>query len=319
MVAVSVLIPVYNAEKYLEECLESIVNQTLNSMEVIVLDDGSTDKSSQIIDEYAEKYSFVCAVHRENKGVVKTRCDLMNLAKGEYVAWIDSDDFMELDMLEKMYMKAKESDADLVLCDYSYFPAAIKTKEKWYKPYKGVSDWNFIERNTQQWNKLVKRSLLEELKISEWMAKSGEGIYALVLIKAAKIVSIDSELYHYRVGHTSLSNNKQNVKWYLGNVEKTKEQWEAAKSFLLLEDQLKYFEYRYIYSILQAMIVSAFNNDETSYRNMKQKLMTLDWKKNPYTKMILRNNHGEAKAFVFVNVVPNSFTFTKAIARVAMK
>ena len=233
MFRVSVLIPVYNAEKYLSRCLESVVNQTLKDIEIVAIDDGSTDSSAQILDDYASAYSFIKVFHQKNAGVVKTRCNLMSLVSGEYIAWIDSDDFMKPLMLEKLYNKAKEADADVVLCDYDYYPAEVKTKYKWYKKYEGIIDWNFIERNTQQWNKLVRTSFSESLNMRKLMDESGEGAYAFALIKAKRIASVDEKLYHYRVGHTSLSNNMKNVESYKVDIKKTENQLKNAKAFNL--------------------------------------------------------------------------------------
>ena len=318
MIKISILIPVYNAEKYLKECLDSVVKQTLNGIEVIAIDDGSTDESPQILDAYASMYPNVSVIHQKNMGVVATRCNLLMMAKGEYVAWIDSDDFMEPSMMEKMYRKAKSLNSDLVLCDYNYYPEAVKTKEKWYKPYKGIVDWNFIERNTQQWNKIVKRSLLEEIGIADLMSEGGEGVYAFTLIKAKKIVSIDEELYNYRVGHASLSNNKGNVEWYKKNVVKTKNQMNEAKHLELPEDWITYFEYRYIYSWLQLMIVAAFNNEEDVYTNCLKQLRQLKWKENQFTKLILTNNYGKLKTFVLLNLMPRNFKVAHIIAKIAL-
>lgn len=318
MIKISVLIPVYNAGKYLKECLDSVVKQTLNDIEVIAIDDGSTDESPQILDAYASMYPNVTVIHQKNMGVVATRCNLLMMAKGEYVAWIDSDDFMEPSMMEKMYQKAKSLNSDLILCDYSYYPEAVKTKEKWYKPYKGIVDWNFIERNTQQWNKIVKRSLLEEIGITDLMAKGGEGVYAFALIKAKKIASIDEELYNYRVGHTSLSSNKANVEWYKKNVVKTKSQLDAATDLNLSADLKTYFRYRYIYSWLQLMIIAAFNENEPVYEECRKQLRQLHWKQNPYTNTILANNYGNIKTFVFTRIIPMNYTIAKLIAKAAM-
>lgn len=318
MIKISVLIPVYNAEKYLKECLDSVVKQTLNDIEVIAIDDGSTDESPQILDAYASMYPNVTVIHQKNMGVVATRCNLLKMAKGEYIAWIDSDDFMEPSMMEKMYQKAKSINSDLILCDYNYYPESVKTKEKWYKPYKGIVDWNFIERNTQQWNKIVKRSLLEEIGITNLMAKGGEGVYAFALIKARKIASIDEELYNYRVGHTSLSSNKANVEWYKKNVVKTKSQLDAATELNLSADMKSYFRYRYIYSWLQLMIIAAFNENEPIYEECRKQLRQLHWKQNPYTNTILTNNYGNIKTFVFTKIIPMNYTIAKLIAKAAM-
>lgn len=134
MIKVSVIVPIYNAEKYLKECLDSIVNQTLKDIEIILIDDGSTDGSADICRSYLSD-SRVSYYHKENEGLAAARDDGMLKATGEYIGFVDSDDWMELDAYEKMYSAAKSNDSDVVFCncvqnesDY-YFNPEIRTGE----------------------------------------------------------------------------------------------------------------------------------------------------------------------------------------------
>ena len=116
MVKVSVIVPIYNAQKYLEQCLDSIVNQTLKDIEIILIDDGSTDGSAQICKKYLndERVSYY---HKENEGLAAARDDGMLRATGEYIGFVDSDDWLELNMYEKMYEAAKSNNSDVVFCN----------------------------------------------------------------------------------------------------------------------------------------------------------------------------------------------------------
>ena len=116
----SVIVPVYNVENYLEKCLDSLVNQTLKKFEIIVVNDGSTDSSQKIIDKYAKKYSNIKNYLKKNSGLSDTRNFGIKHATGEYITFIDSDDWVRLDMYQKMYEKAKEEDFDIVACDINY-------------------------------------------------------------------------------------------------------------------------------------------------------------------------------------------------------
>ena len=107
MIKVSVIVPVYNVEDYLARCLDSLVNQTLKEIEIIVVNDGSPDNSQKIIDKYAKKYLNIKAYKKENGGLSDARNYGIKKANGEYIAFIDSDDFVTTDMYEKMYQKAK--------------------------------------------------------------------------------------------------------------------------------------------------------------------------------------------------------------------
>ena len=113
---VSVIIPVYNAEAYLEECLDSVVNQTLKNIEIICVNDGSTDNSLDILKEYQEKDDRVIIINQENQGAGVARNQGIKVAKGNYLSILDADDFFELNMLELMCMNALKFDADVTIC-----------------------------------------------------------------------------------------------------------------------------------------------------------------------------------------------------------
>lgn len=317
-IAVSIIVPVYNGETYLEECLRSLLNQTLDSYEIIIINDGSTDKTQEIIEQFAEKSTKIRAYKQENKGIVATRSRALSMVKGEFVGWVDSDDFVKPNMFDTLYRTAKAENADVVSCDYTFYPNDIKTKEKWFKEYKGVVDWHFIERNTQQWNKLVRRDLLEKIRMEHWMAYCGEGAYALALIYANKVVTVCEEFYYYRVGHVSLSNNLNNPTWYEENVLRTEKQLEAIIENGLQDEWGEYYRYRVIYSILQAMIVSAKNGEKELYNQQQKKLCKYNLKQNKYVKLILDNNHGKIKSLVMRRIVSLSYNITYFLTRVVL-
>lgn len=118
---VSVLVPVYNTEKYLEKCLDSIINQTYTNLEIILVDDGSTDNSGKICDAYAERDVRIKVIHKHNEGLVRARKTGLENATGEYIAFVDSDDWIEPNMYEEMLEKALETDADFVESGYLEF------------------------------------------------------------------------------------------------------------------------------------------------------------------------------------------------------
>ncbi len=118
MVRFSILVPVYNGEKYLKECIDSILNQTYKNFELIIVDDGSTDNSGVICDEYAEKDSRISVIHQENKGRYAARISCLNNVKGEYVFFVDADDYIASDCLEKINEQIENSSVDVVFFDY---------------------------------------------------------------------------------------------------------------------------------------------------------------------------------------------------------
>ncbi len=312
---VSVIVPVYNAEKYLRECLDSLVNQTLSNIEIIVVNDGSTDSSPSIINEYAIKFNNVVVVNQENKGNAKAKATGLDIAKGEYIGFVDADDFVKTDMYQCMYKTAIENDADCVICNYNFYPLKIKTKEKWFKEYHGQIDWKFIERNTQLWNKIVKRELLENIKIKESLFNGSEGAYINVLLHANKIITLqDKELYFYRVGELSTSSNYNNTKFYIKNIEDTSKQVNYIINTKHEQELYEYFQYRIIYAILQVLIIVAFNREKQEYLKWKKSLHEMNYLKNPFLREILLDNHGYKKAFVILYIVPKSYFLTMIIS-----
>lgn len=120
MPKVSIIVPVYNVEKYLVRCLDSLVNQTLQDIEIVIVNDGSTDKSAQIIEEYIQKYpNMFLYASQNNSGQAVARNRALNMCTGEYIGFLDSDDFVKLDMFERMYNSAIENGSDYVACGYT--------------------------------------------------------------------------------------------------------------------------------------------------------------------------------------------------------
>ena len=116
MPKISVIVPVYNVEKYLRKCIESILNQTFREFELILVDDGSTDSSGKICDEYALKDSRIKVIHKENGGASSARNAGLDVAKGEYIGFVDSDDWIEMDMYGELYRLIKENNTDISVC-----------------------------------------------------------------------------------------------------------------------------------------------------------------------------------------------------------
>ena len=164
MPKVSVIIPVYNVENYIEKCLNSVLNQTLKEIEIIIVNDGSKDSSKQKIEKYLEKHeNKIIYLEKENGGLSDARNYGIGYAKGEYIAFLDSDDYIEPTMYEEMYKKAKEENSDMVECDFL-----------WEYPKKVKEDVGIIYNNKKEmlakarvvaWNKLIKRQILLDTKI----------------------------------------------------------------------------------------------------------------------------------------------------------
>lgn len=206
---VSIVVPVYNVEKYLRRCLDSLVNQTLEDIEIIVVNDGTKDNSQIIIDEYVEKYpNKVYGYIKENGGLSDARNYGMKYVKGEYVAFVDSDDYVDVTMYEKLYNKAVEQDSEIVTCAYFKVDDSDNTMKSAQKGKMGYYDASAKENKEiieisapYAWNKLVKRELLERTGIIFPKGYIYEDICTMypLLACAKKISKVDEELYYYIV------------------------------------------------------------------------------------------------------------------------
>ena len=164
MPKVSVIVPVYNVENYIEKCIDSLVKQTLKDIEIIIVNDGSKDNSVNIVKKFIEIYpDKILYLEKENGGLSDARNYGITYAKGEYIAFLDSDDYVEYDMYEKMYELAKKENSDMVECDF-FWEYPNKLKKDIGQLYDGKHE--MIQKvRVVAWNKLIKRQILKDTKI----------------------------------------------------------------------------------------------------------------------------------------------------------
>lgn len=233
MPKVSIIVPVYNVERYIVRSMDSLVNQTLKDIEIIVVNDGSTDNSKKLIEIYQEKYpNKIKLVDKENGGLSDARNYGIPHATGEYIAFLDSDDYVELDTYEKMYNKAKEDDSDLVECDFI-----------WEYPDRKKVDTGKIYNNKKEmltyarvvaWNKLIKRSLIEEHKMEFPKGLRYEDVefFYKMVPYYNKVSFVKEPLIHYIQRSSSISNTQN---------ERTKEM------FTIMDNVIKYYKENNLY------------------------------------------------------------------------
>lgn len=211
MTKVTVVVPVYNVETYLPACLDSIIAQTLDEIEIICIDDGSTDSSPMILQKYALEDDRILVIHQENHGAGFARNVGMQRATGEYIIFLDSDDYFSAEMLETMYCRAKTCEADLCMCDAQDINDL--TGEKLYhsylrKPYPDHEPFNCHDCPDRiynisaiaVWNKLLRRKFIEEYNISFPECSRYEDVsFAFKVYSfAEKIVTVPRKLICYR-------------------------------------------------------------------------------------------------------------------------
>ena len=211
-VKVSIVVPIYNLEKYVPRCLDALVNQTLEDIEILCVDDGSKDSAPQIIEDYKKRYpNKVKTFHKENGGEWSARTYGLKRATGEYVGFIDSDDVPEVTWAEKLYNAAKKNDADIAFCGYDRIDLdtgkVVATEMTQYGTMNKDVDWNddfIVYANPSLWNKIYR---LDKVKHLEFLPFRGCND-TLFLIHAymdgvKKLTFIPDVLYHYYLRSSS--------------------------------------------------------------------------------------------------------------------
>ena len=215
---ISVIIPVYNVEKYLSRCLDSVINQTYSNLEILLVNDGSTDSSGFICDEYAKKDSRIVVIHQENKGTSIARNRGLERAKGEFIGFVDPDDVISVHFYEILYNTLIKTNSDLILCNFQNFTHFNEIKEYNRSLYNSIeyNGYNFIKNFTYKkdtvryvviWNKLYKRYLWDELRFPENVKIcEDEYVWYKTMFKAHKICELDQILYYYFKRANSITN-----------------------------------------------------------------------------------------------------------------
>ena len=229
MIKVSVVVPVYNVENYLRKNLDSIRNQTLKDIEIICVDDGSTDSSLQILQEYAQMDGRIRIIEQQNAGAGAARNKGLDAAQGKYLSFLDSDDFFEPDMLEKMYRLAEKDQTDFVVCKSDQYhtdkeefvPVSWVVREKEIPPYQPFSHRQMTDNIFKvfvgwAWDKLYLRSFVQEygLRFQE-QRTSNDLLFVFSALVLAKRISVLKQVmvHQRRDAKDSLSKTRENSWW----------------------------------------------------------------------------------------------------------
>lgn len=220
---ISIIIPVYNVENYLENCIKSVIQQTYKKLEIILVDDGSTDKSGSICDEYKKMDKRIKAIHKINGGLSDARNCGIDIASGKYITFIDSDDYIDTNYIEYLYKLISVNDADLASCTYKFVDEknniisksekdsqveTVETKDKMKSFFRNK---NF---DTTAWGKLYKAELFINSDIRYPIGKYHEDVFTTYLLvdKAKRIVIGNEQLYNYRITPGSITQANFSVK-----------------------------------------------------------------------------------------------------------
>lgn len=262
---ISVIVPVYGVEKYLPKCIESLVKQTFKDIEIVLIDDGSPDSCGKICDEYAENYEQLVVIHQVNQGVSVARNAGLKIAKGEYIGFVDPDDWIAPEMYESMHSAMKETNADLCICGYDYYDEHGKVDEN--RRYNTKENETITQKDVMYRffdipptirhvvaNKLFKKELLQDNKFKEGLHSSEDVLFLdeyVLKIKNAVVVHQPYYKSLVRQGsatHGGLSINsladsfEAHERMYLDSIRRYPELKNHAAAFLLDVCTLKYNE-----------------------------------------------------------------------------
>ena len=249
---VSVIVPVYNVEKYIDKCINSLVNQTLKDIEIIIVNDGSPDNSEEIIKKYLKKYQNIKYLKKKNGGMSSARNYGLKYASGEYIGFVDSDDYVSFDMYEKMYNKAKNDDLDMVVCDINYvYPNHTMRVDCGIKDDKSSIQDLFINNYPAVWNKIFKKSIFDdnnlEFKTGVWF-EDVEFIYRiLAYVKKFGVIHETFNQYVQREGSITHTVSLK-IYDYIDNMNGIIEFYKKRKIYENYKKVLEYVYVRYLYA-----------------------------------------------------------------------
>lgn len=222
---ISVIVPVYNVEEYLPTCIESILNQTYKDLEILLIDDGSTDNSGKICDKYAKQDKRCIVIHQPNKGRSEARNNGLNHAKGEYISFIDSDDYIHPQMLEILYEALQKGDYDFSMTLYKEVRAKEPTQfiftytsqeldqnqliYNLYQYYKRKNNYPEISFHVV-WNKLYKKELIHNTSFIQTAAEDTV-FNNTIYLKCKKAIVINKEMYYWVQRPTSITHQNQGI------------------------------------------------------------------------------------------------------------
>ncbi len=231
---ISIIIPVYNVKDYLEKCLHSVCGQTYRNLEIIVVDDGSTDGSGEICDRFAQTDSRIKVIHQLNSGQSCARNKGLSIAQGKYIGFVDSDDWVEPDMYEFLCRLLEDNDADISVCAHYIertattevrYSSGMLTSFSGAEAVRAVIDDKRVRNYL--WDKLYKRELFDEIRFPEGQIFEDMAVSYRILHKAHRVVMQDCPKYHYlqREGSTTLTKQYDSRKdhlWFLRMYEQAK-------------------------------------------------------------------------------------------------
>lgn len=278
MKKVSVIVPVYNTEKYLEKCLDSIVNQTLDEIEILVVNDGSKDGSQKIIEDFAQKFpEKIKGFVKENGGLSDARNFGIERASGEFLAFVDSDDYISENMLEKMFQLAKKHEAEMVICNLQKVDEHSKITQKLTQlpnmPEKIDLEKNFSVFSDISYfacNKIFKKSLFDGKEFKKGMHFEDIELIPQLLLKCKTVAKTDA--FHYQYFERSDSISKTHTEKGLDILQAVKNVGQIFKNSVYSSKKKEFKNFQILEGVYTFLAYLAFVKDDETYKKMSAEL-----------------------------------------------
>jgi glycosyltransferase involved in cell wall biosynthesis len=265
---ISVIVPIYKVEKYLDRCIESIASQTYKNLEIILVDDGSPDNCPQICDKWAGKDSRIKVIHKQNGGVSSARNAGLDVATGDFVAFVDSDDYVEKGYIQTMYSKQKAYKVDFVCCsvndvyeDTGKIEQNVPVSEDVVISDAHIFDSyyaNYSKILIVPWNKLYKKEIFKNIRFRENMVYEDTEIILRILHSVSSIAIIPNILYNYLKTSTSCIG---------GGINRLK----IDSTIKLFETRVEFIQHNNLNNYLSQELIFQFNNYGWIYRQTDDK------------------------------------------------
>lgn len=252
---ISIVIPVYNVQSYLKDCLDSLVNQTYKNLQIIIVDDGSTDNSGKICDEYASSDNRITVIHQKNKGAGAAKNSGLELIKGVYFSMIDSDDYIELNTYEKMLDYMEQNSVDIVQYQYrkKYVDGIVNQENSCINGPQKISSKRYLQemlsdwRYALFWNKLYKTELLSDTRFPDGRKIDDEFFTYKLICNADYILNVEDVCYNYRIRKTSVMNDSKEDRLISDRIDCFVERYHIVKE---MYPSLQKLFYRHLSEIL---------------------------------------------------------------------
>ena len=293
-IKVSVIIPVYNVEKYIRQCLESVTNQTLKDIEIIVVNDGTKDSSMKIAEEYLSD-KRIKIINKENGGLSSARNAGMRIAQGKYICFIDSDDFIEKNMMEELYIAIEKTncnvvESDIFLYDNKTHKIEERKNKKYLKVEKGLFLWEIY--SVEVWNKIYRKNFLLENNIffEEGIIHEDDLFSIKVLILTNRIKHIEKSFYYYRINRFGSITSNGNLKVKIYSLKKIIDKIREFQEIVLYDNfsflMLKLLEIQYIIRICN---INKQGIEKNKVREIEEEIKN-NWKNlSEFEKIMLKN------------------------------